>query len=146
MPVVRRVLVGVDGSLCAAHALDWAIALAERFGAEVIALHALGLLSHLGSGPPVPSHEHRAEVAALFESAWCAPLRASGVAHRARLLDGPAAPTLLAAAETDDVDVIVMGSRGIGGAPGLRLGSCSQQVAEHSSRPVLVVPAAAPTA
>ena len=138
---LRRVLVGVDGSPCAAHALDWAIALATPVHAEVVALHAVGLLTRVGDGPPVPSHEHLAELAALFEATWCAPLRASGVAHRARMVEGPAATTLLAAAETDDVDIIVVGSRGAGGVTGLRLGSCSQQVTEHSARPVLVVPA-----
>ena len=50
---------------------------------------------------------------------------------------GPAA-TLLEAAE--GADLLVVGSRGLGGFKGLLLGSVSQQVSHHASCPVVVVP------
>jgi nucleotide-binding universal stress UspA family protein len=47
---------------------------------------------------------------------------------------------VLVAADDEDVDLIVLGSRGLGGYPELLLGSTSTQVAQHSSRPVTIVP------
>jgi nucleotide-binding universal stress UspA family protein len=49
-------------------------------------------------------------------------------------------PVLLGAAETEQADLIVLGTRGLGGFPELMLGSTSLQMAEHSARPVLIVP------
>ena len=142
---VERIVVGIDGSEDSRRALDWAILLASQFGAEVVAVHAIGLLAHLSEGPPVPSHSHLDELRTLFESEWCAPLTASGVPHRLSMLDGPPVPVLLAASDRESADLIVVGSRGTGGFAELLLGSTSHQVAEHSRRPVLVVPGQRPS-
>jgi nucleotide-binding universal stress UspA family protein len=137
---IRRIVVGVDGSDNSRRALGWAVLLAQGFAAELVAVHAVGLLAHLGEGPPVPSHSHLEELRQVFELEWCAPLQSSDVAHRMVLLDGPPVPVLLGAAEREEADMIVVGSRGVGGFPELLLGSTSHQVAEHADHPVLVVP------
>jgi nucleotide-binding universal stress UspA family protein len=137
---VGRILIGVDGSDNARRALEWAVLLASQFEAEVVAVHAVGLLARLGEGPPIPSHSHLDELRTSFESEWCAPLTVSGVPYRLLCLDGPPVLVLLDAAEREDVDLIVVGSRGAGGFAELLLGSTSHQLAEHSSRPVLIVP------
>lgn len=137
---VERIVVGVDGSANSRRALEWAVTVAGRFGAEVVAVHAVGLLSHLGGGPPVPSHGHLDELRQLFENEWCAPLAGCDVPHRMVTLDGPPVLVLLDAASREDADLIVVGSRGAGGFAELRLGSTSHQVVQHSTRPVLVVP------
>ena len=140
MTGINRLVVGVDGSTDSGRALALAVVLGECFGAEVLAVHAVGLLAHLGSGPPVPSQSHLDELRSTFESDWCASLRSSGIPHRMLLLDGPPASKLLEAAESEHADMIVVGSRGSGAASGMRLGSTSHQVVEHSRCPVLVVP------
>jgi nucleotide-binding universal stress UspA family protein len=137
---IERILVGVDGSDNGRRALEWAILLARHCQAELIAAHAIGLLAHLGSGPPVPSHGHLAELREAFESDWCAPLRQTGIAHRFLFVDGAPVPILLSAAQREAIDVIVVGSRGVGGFPELLLGSTSHQLAEHATCPVLIVP------
>jgi nucleotide-binding universal stress UspA family protein len=138
---VERIIVGVDGSDNSRHALEWAILLAQRFDATVVAVHAMGLLTQLGDGPPVPSQSHRDELQAVFESEWCAPLVTSGVSHRYLFRDGPPVMVLLDAADQQKADLIVVGSRGTGGFSELMLGSTSHHVAEHSVCPVLIVPA-----
>lgn len=47
---------------------------------------------------------------------------------------------ILAAADEEEADVIVLGSRGLSGMKSLVLGSVSYGVVHHSPRPVLVVP------
>jgi nucleotide-binding universal stress UspA family protein len=139
-PRVERILVGVDGSSNARRALDWAILIGQQFSAQLVVVHAVGLLTHLGAGAPVPSQSHLDELRHAFESIWCAPLADAGLEHRRLLVDGSPVRVLLDAAEREQVDVVVVGSRGFGGFAELLLGSTSSQVAQHSTRPVLIVP------
>lgn len=55
------------------------------------------------------------------------------------ILEGPPAEAILNVAETRQVDLIVMGSRGLGRLTGLLLGSQSQKVVSHAKCPVLIV-------
>ena len=134
------VVVGVDGSADGAAAVEWAAGLAVATGAEVVAVHALGLLDHLGPGPPVPAQPHRDEIRAAFEREWCAALdRAAGQGRRL-VRDGSPVDVLLAAAEEEGADLIVVGSRGVGAYPELLLGSTSTQLAQRARCPVVIVP------
>ncbi|MGD0321427.1 MAG: universal stress protein [Acidimicrobiales bacterium] len=141
MTAPRRILVGADGSSHAEHALEWAAELAAALGAEVVAVHALGMLSHLGiPSAAVPSQQQREVVRSLLENEWSEALRASRVPHRCLLVEGNPVMALMAAADEQDADLVVVGTRGAGGFPGLQLGSTSHQLLHHLKRPVVVVP------
>ena len=137
---IEHIVVGVDGSDNARRALEWATGMARRLGSEVIAVHALGLLSRVDDGPPVPSYAHREQIRERFEHEWCTPLDDADVPNRRLVIDGNPVAVMLAVAEDEDADLVVMGSRGRGGFPELLLGSSSHQVAEHSRRPVVIIP------
>jgi len=137
----RTILVGVDGSVDSQRALEWAAELAAALGAEVVAVHALGLLAHLGdSDKVIPAQQNRDEVHAQLEHEWTAALRAARVPHRCFTVDGNPVTALMAAADEHHVDLVVVGPRGTGGVPGLQLGSTSHQLLQHSHHPVAVVP------
>jgi nucleotide-binding universal stress UspA family protein len=55
------------------------------------------------------------------------------------LIEGAAAEAILNVATTRQSNVIVLGSRGLGGLAGALLGSVSQKVANHAPCPVLIV-------
>lgn len=136
-----RILVGVDDSDNSTPAVEWAAEIARTTGAEVVAVHALGLLDRFDPQRPVPAQRHRVEIEQRLDTLWCAPLARAGVRYRHQVRDGNPVAVLLAAADEEDVDLIVVGSRGMGGYPELLLGSTSTQVAQHSKRPVTIVPA-----
>ncbi|HLI72662.1 MAG TPA: universal stress protein [Acidimicrobiales bacterium] len=142
MTTPRRVVVGVDGSQASARGVRWAADIASDTGAEVVAVHVLGLLAHLGPDPDdaTPSQSHRDEVRHRFEEEWCTGLRQAGVAHECRLVEGSPVVALLDTAAQVEADLIVVGRRGAGGFPGLQLGSTSLQLVEHAQVPVVVVP------
>jgi nucleotide-binding universal stress UspA family protein len=127
---LRRILVGVDGSENSQRALAWSIDLAAALGAEVVAVHSLGLLE-------APHHD---EVEQTFRERWCKPLNDSGLACSIVLRDGNPVHVINTVADEQDVDLIVLGSRGVGGFPEQLLGSTSHQVAERTTRPVVIIP------
>jgi nucleotide-binding universal stress UspA family protein len=139
---IQRIVVGVDGSSNSKVALDWAITLARSFSAEVVAVHAVGLLAHLASGPPVPAQAHLEELRSLLEEEWCASLGRSGIRHRTRLVDGAPAMALMEAVELERADLAIVGRRGSGGFTELVMGGTSHQLAERCPCPLVVVPEA----
>ena len=55
------------------------------------------------------------------------------------MIEGDPAETILKVAKTRDIDLIVMGARGMGRLHGLLLGSTSQKVLSLAPCPVLIV-------
>lgn len=141
-----RIVVGIDGSQGSLVALRWAGVVAARLGLPLLAVQAWQYPPSAGS-PLGASHlpgtwrsdqEVEAELRALVEREL-ASVRDLEVGVRPG--HGPAAAALLAAAGRD-TDLLVVGSRGMGGFAGLLVGSVSHQVTEHAPCPVTVVPAA----
>ena len=55
------------------------------------------------------------------------------------MLEGPPAEAILKLLESRNVDLVIMGTRGLGRLRGLVLGSQSQKVVQHAHCPVLLV-------
>lgn len=134
--IPHTILVGLDGSEMSQRAAAYAAMLAKAFDAEVVAAHAVGLLSVI-DGESLPSDQVRDRVAEACES-WCAPLREAGIPHRTELDDGPPGLVLLRLIERTGAGMVVMGTRGIGSAEGVVLGSTSYHLVQHAKVPVLV--------
>jgi nucleotide-binding universal stress UspA family protein len=62
-----------------------------------------------------------------------------GVKAKTMLAKGHPAGLILGVAKTEDADLIVVGSRGLGGVKGLFLGSVSNAVVQNSKVPVMVI-------
>ncbi len=137
--MIRRILVGVDGSTNSLGALNWTIALAQQTNAEVIAVHAMGLKPIEEDGKFLSPEEARHIVADLLDSVWCAPLKISGVKHQNLLIEGSPVTALLEIAGELAVDLIVVGTRGhsVGEAS---IGSTAHRIIEESKTPVVVLP------
>jgi len=139
---LTTILVGIDGSTDSDRAAAFATKLALQLGADVVAVHAVGLLDVM---PEPTDLGHRkdpqAHVAALMNGPWTAAIRDLGVEPRVFLLDGPATQVLLELADRIDADLIIVGSRGAGQGEVFALGDTSTKLTHRSTRPVLVVPA-----
>lgn len=134
------VMVGVDGSPASRRALRWAVRQAEATGGRVIAVLAWQEPTGFGLGVTIPpgvewSEEARASLHSTVVSALQE--RAQAPVEQ-RVIEGEPAEVLLS--ESKDADLLVVGSRGLGGFVGTLLGSVSRHVVAHASRPVVVVP------
>lgn len=136
---IDTIVVGVDGSEDSLRAVEWTADLAAITRSEVTAVHALGLLERFGQ-ETVPVESHKEAISHRFEVDWCAPLFARHTNYRCELVYGPPVPAILRIAKADRADLIVVGSRGVGGFNGLLLGSTSSQLVQHASCPITVIP------
>ncbi|MDP1806514.1 MAG: universal stress protein [Acidimicrobiales bacterium] len=128
------VVVGVDGSQEAQLALTWAAEEAKLRGARLRVVHVWSYLAQPGeSFDPTYGDDDARRL--LEESV--AGLRDEVDVELAPVCDLPARGLLDSA---HDADLLVVGARGMGGFRGLLLGSVSQQVAQHSPCPVVIVP------
>lgn len=133
--------VGVDGSAEAERAVRWAAELARQRGGGIVAVHAYevagGLDPRLAREVAGRAVEHAETV--LHRATDGLDRRGITVEHQVRAVDeGNVAAALLDAAR--EADLLVTGSRGIGGFFGLLMGSVSMQVVLHAPCPVAVVP------
>ena len=130
--------VGFDGSPEARKAVEWAADLANRRGAslQVLAVHTQHLFGSVVAGGAygtktvnqMMAEELRAESEEL----------ASTLSAEARVLRGDAGKTLVE--HSEELDLLVLGSRGYGPIRSVLLGSVSSYVLRNAGCPVLVVP------
>jgi nucleotide-binding universal stress UspA family protein len=139
----ERILVGVDGSSGAVHALRWAHGLAARLEATLVVVLAYRHEEMVGPpGARWPVHTREVVAGEAHDDLTSALAEAIGddtsVKVEAEVVYGQPARVLLDRAAT--ADLLVVGSRGRGGFRGLLLGSVSQQCVTQAPCPVTVVP------
>ena len=138
------IIVGVDGSSHSHRALIRAIKEAAVHHAPLTVLTVHQAVKGYSGGPVVYPEDRieteRAREAAQAETdkalAEVGELRPESVTVQA--VHGFPAEVLIDASR--DADMIVLGSRGVGGFGHLLMGSVTSQVAHHAACPVLIVP------
>jgi nucleotide-binding universal stress UspA family protein len=139
------IVVGIDGSHNASHALDWAMAEAGIRAVPLTVITVNSVPASYWSGAPVelPGDESRvAEIRKTAEAAVADATAKLGASQPESVtvtaLSGFPAQVLVDASQGSDL--LVVGSRGGGGFGALVLGSVSNQVMHHAHCPVVVVP------
>lgn len=136
------IAVGVDGSEGAAAALRWAAAEARLRGSQLRVVHAwhVPTIAYAGSNfvPPVSFEDDLGQAAQTGLAKWldAAGPELEGIEVERRVIEGHPAAVLIEAAA--DADLIVVGSRGLGGFSEMLLGSVSHQVAQRAHCPVVI--------
>ena len=138
-----KILAAVDGSECAKKgfqiALDMSLDKQDSPGLVVLAvvqpLEVIGMRKDVRTS--LEGLIEKDAKALLAEYAEIA--KARGVKAETMLVRGHPARAILDAAKAKGTDLIVVGSRGLGGVKGLLLGSVSNAVVQNSKVPVMVV-------
>ena len=139
------IVVGVDGSEHSLAAIRWAAAEARLRGARLrlVAAWKVSALMYAAEAFPPPytldlEAQVRGKAAQMLERA-CEAVAADleGIEVERSLRNGPAPNVLCEASKV--ADMLVVGSRGLGGFSGLLLGSVSHQCAQQAPCPVMIV-------
>ncbi len=137
MFALRKILVPRDFSECGEEAVQYAVDLARRVGAEV---HLL-FVEVLYADAYAPATVHKAPEEVLMERLLEGVQSETGTpvaVVRAVKRDIAAAPAIVAYAEEHDIDVIVMGTHGRRGLRRLLMGSAAEEVVRTGPCPVLI--------
>jgi nucleotide-binding universal stress UspA family protein len=142
----KKILVTLDGSDPAKHALGFGADLAERDGAELVVLTVVptvplyiaeeGEFSYYPQLIDDMEQFHKKLLAEVIQDLQSdhAGLKVSTILRK-----GNPTKNIVEAARVEDVDLIVIGNRGTGGLMSWMLGSTSRSVAEACTVPVLIV-------
>jgi nucleotide-binding universal stress UspA family protein len=134
-----RVVVGVDGSNDATNALQWAVGEADRFGVELVIVHAWSYAYIVADAASAQARDTtRIDAACVLE-------RMVELAREA--IQGPITDVLIenptVAGLIDQVregDLLVLGSRGRGAVRSALFGSTVNSMLDHSPVTVVVIP------
>ncbi len=148
VPLPRRlrcVLVATDFSPASRLALDLGESLASRAGARLLVLHVLdpgfatgaAFLTHPGF---LEELRRRREEAARSTGEVRSRLARSRMVSEVRLEQGDPSERILRAADRDNADLIVIGTRGRRGLERFLIGGVARRVVRGTPCPVLVVP------
>lgn len=132
-----KIVVGVDGSDASRAAVRWAADQARLLGVGLHAVEAWEFSPLIfAADVPVALDELRGSVTEHLHSVVADEV-GEGVDVTELVVEQAPVPALLGQCGPDDM--LVVGSRGRGGFAGLLLGSVSQQLAQHSTCPVVIV-------
>lgn len=140
MARIEKVLLATDGSPASEPASEQAIDLAIQVGARLLVVSVVAG-SARPAGAPTDAAESRDTRDSLTSKAQgiVARARASGVDASFLVWDGDPGDAIVAAADAETADIIVVGSHGRSGVSRFLIGSVSDYVVRHAHCPVMVV-------
>jgi len=140
---MMKLLIAVDGSEHARHAIEAAARLSKEQPVEALLLNVADVIVYYGELPPFDSEAVERAQRAYQDRLLADALAQAGAAglQKAEVLGttGYAADEIVRVAAERGVDQIVMGTRGQGALRSLVLGSVAQRVVHLAAVPVLLV-------
>jgi len=153
----KKILVALDGSESSQKAARAALELSEKLKAELIVLHAIipptsyyhsTIASPVGMSLPAPSQREIDEYYAYARKVALSVVgdaeskaKKRGITVRTEIPEAVSSvvETIINHAVKENVDLITVGTRGLGGFKKMLLGSVSSGIVSHAHCPVLVV-------
>jgi nucleotide-binding universal stress UspA family protein len=148
--LIHNVLVAVDGSENSDRALDFALDLAEKYGAALTVLN-VGESPAMGTVPIEPTTVSGESMVVFAKDLrrFHEDILSKAVAHArevkpivsvsSKLREGDPALEIVAEAKEDGVDVVVVGHSGLGRVRELFLGNISEKVAHLAPCSIVIV-------
>jgi nucleotide-binding universal stress UspA family protein len=140
-----RILVAVDGSPASERALKCAVNLSKKLDAKLIIVHVIlrkfYALSPSEAGvlaTTVLARELEAEAKEIVARAE-AYAKSEGANYECKLLQGVPGDELVKTGQSENIDLIIMGSRGLSEVRAFLLGSISDRVSHRAKCPTLIV-------
>ena len=136
---MNLILIATDGSDGAGRALDQGLSLAAEVGAQALVVYVRQTPSSFLGTPHYQeaiTEEARHARWVIAEAELCA--TRYDLDPEYEVVEGDTVEAILEFARARDVDLIVVGSRGLGAVKSLVLGSVSNAILHRADRPVLV--------
>ena len=135
----KKILVPLDGSANSFRGLDVAIHMARQSQGTITGLYVMGIVKPRTSEPITPLEKLFLENKKKIMKKAKLMAAKKGILFLDRLSYGDDGKRIVNIAERENFDLIVIGSRGMGSAKEIFLGSTSNYVLHKSKIPVLIV-------
>jgi len=136
-----RILVATDFSPISTRALDYAVSVARRYESRIYLAHVVSPDAYPLAAPEITVrsvekqlHEARAKTQELLLSN-----RFQGVPYEVYIEEGALWPVLEAMVKKYEIDLVVVGTHGMGAVQKVLIGSGAEQIFRQCSQPVLTV-------
>ncbi len=143
MPALKKILCAIDLSDQSESVAEYAVMLAKLANASIVAVYAAPTLTQYTGFhvPPNTIDNFVGEIVSGAEKSMAEFVAQNfiGVEARGVVVVGYAAEEILALAEKEQVDIIVMGTRGRKGIDLILFGSVAEKVVKNASCPVLTI-------
>ena len=135
--MISKILIAVDCSKSADKAFEYACDLAKKAGASLLILHVSEELGTVGYSINKELERDNREMLQKYQSRAKVLMPTDVDVMEAKAND--VAEEVLRTADKENIDTIVVGSRGINEAKIFLLGSVSYKVSHYAKRPVVIV-------
>ncbi|AFS81257.1 UspA domain-containing protein [Candidatus Nitrosopumilus koreensis AR1] len=135
---ISSILVPLDGSSNSFRGLDMAIHMARENHATITGLYVLGITKPRTNDPITPVEKILLKHAQKIMKKAKTTAAKKGILFFERVSYGDEKKRIVEIAEKKNFDLIVIGSRGMGAAKEIFLGSTSNYVLHKSKKPVLI--------
>jgi len=136
-----KILVATDFSPASERALEYAISIARRFGSKIYLSHVIALDGYPMIAPEIAVKtiaanrgEAEESFAKIIESGGL-----HGIEYHISIVEGAFWPTLDSLINECKIDLLVLGTRGLGGIKKIVLGSAAEEAFRQARIPVLTV-------
>lgn len=147
--MLKKILIATDGSSNSRKALAFAVEIAARFDSQLYVLHVVPnmeipveVLEYLSAedieDPPASFYLEKIGQKIIQQSENECKLTGCDNVHTV-VLRGDPADTIIAFAKNEQMDIIILGSRGFRGLKGRLLGSVSRKVSHDTECSCLIV-------
>lgn len=141
MVKLENILVGTDFSAGSERALEYAVSLARRYEAKIFVVHVMTSDANVMLAPEMMASTHETmlrdaqeRMGEILESG-----RLRGVAHETLIEHGLLWPIMETLIGKHQIDLVVVGTNGIGGLQKVILGSVAEEIYRQSKCAVLTV-------
>jgi len=136
---IKKILVPLDGSKNSIRGLDMAIHMARESHATITGLYVLGIVKPQTNDQITPLEKMLLKNAQQIMKKAKLKAAQKGILFFDRISYGDGGKRIVDIAHRKNFDLIVIGSRGMGSAKEIFLGSTSNYVLHKSKKPVLIV-------
>jgi nucleotide-binding universal stress UspA family protein len=138
-PRYETILLATDGSPASEPASEQAIDLATQVGARLLVVSVVASARQPSESTAVGHASETRDALAANAQAIVQKARAAGADATFLVWEGDAGDAIVAAADSENADLIVVGSHGRSGVSRFLIGSVSDFVVRHAHCPVMVV-------
>ncbi|HYL85690.1 MAG TPA: universal stress protein [Candidatus Angelobacter sp.] len=138
---LAKILVATDFSPASNNAFAYAVSLARCYDSRILLAHVIALDAYPLAAPEVTTHlvetQRRAAEAKIQEVLFSGQLQ--DVPQDTLIVEGPLWPAIQRLIEKQAIDLVVVGTHGIGAIQKLVIGSGAEQIFRQATCPVLTV-------